>query len=424
MATSEKAVDENAFSSTARKTLIVDKDGNAITSANPLPTSAKITGDVNVDIDEINAEMKVDSGQDLYVAENIVCDGTWTLTFDAITGLSLKDIQGIENKTTGETYNTAGAAVNNTSVVLVSGNNTGKTAPALNDVVEIVYRGVSRLDTINTNLSAIKNTDGIKKIVDNVNIGDLSAGTQTNDVKITLDNEEVTVNATDLDIRDLSSTTDSVSIEGGNTSDVKVTLDSETVEVVQSTAGNLNVTEANSNSIKTSVELIDDAVGTIDSAFSGKVLVTGAKAESSVPTEVSDADAVAPWFDTFGRQVISGANLGLNAIDVNEVSPALLQSFDFLALDAVTATGASNVVNCLNYSKLTFYIVASSVSSGATVKVQSSPDNVSWYDENSSAIGTNGVTKVSITDEKLKYVRVNIDAYTDGTYSVFFIGGN
>jgi hypothetical protein len=41
----------------------------------------------------------------------------------------------------------------------------------------------------------------------------------------------VTVSATDLDIRALSSGTDSVAIEGGNTSDVKVTLDSESVAV-------------------------------------------------------------------------------------------------------------------------------------------------------------------------------------------------
>ncbi|MDD4083553.1 MAG: hypothetical protein PHD05_09250, partial [Sphaerochaetaceae bacterium] len=70
---------------------------------------------------------------------------------------------------------------------------------------------------VKASVDAIKSVDGIKKIVDNVNIGDLSAGIQTNDVKVTLDNEEITVNATDLDIRDLSSTTDSVSIEGGNT---------------------------------------------------------------------------------------------------------------------------------------------------------------------------------------------------------------
>lgn len=43
-----------------------------------------------------------------------------------------------------------------------------------------------------------------------INIGDISAGTQTNDIKITLDGESVTVTSTDLDIRDLAYTQDSV----------------------------------------------------------------------------------------------------------------------------------------------------------------------------------------------------------------------
>ena len=41
----------------------------------------------------------------------------------------------------------------------------------------------------------------------------------------------VPVSATDLDIRNLSSASDSVKVEGGNTSDVKVTLDNERVDV-------------------------------------------------------------------------------------------------------------------------------------------------------------------------------------------------
>ncbi len=48
--------------------------------------------------------------------------------------------------------------------------------------------------------------------INNLDIKDISAGTQTNDVKITMDGEEVTVNATDLDIRDLTSASDDVSV--------------------------------------------------------------------------------------------------------------------------------------------------------------------------------------------------------------------
>jgi len=75
-------------------------------------------------------------------------------------------------------------------------------------------------------------------------------GGNTNDVKVSLDGERidvqrvynvvdgtmsvsntVDVQATDLDIRNLSSSTDSVKVEGGNTNDVKITLDGERADI-------------------------------------------------------------------------------------------------------------------------------------------------------------------------------------------------
>jgi len=84
-----------------------------------------------------------------------------------------------------------------------------------------------------------------------IDIVDISKGTQTNDVKITLDGETVTVSATDLDIRDLSSATDSIAIEGGNTTDVKVTLDSEVVAV---SATDLDIRDLSSATDSVAVE--------------------------------------------------------------------------------------------------------------------------------------------------------------------------
>jgi len=211
---------------------------------------------------------------------------------------------------------------------------------------------------------------------------------------------------------------------GGNVTigDVKVTDGTETANVTAS--NELNVLDSNSADIKTSVELIDDTIGTIDTAFSGKVSVNGAKAESTVPTEVADADAVALWVDTFGRQIVAGFNQAIDSLDVNDVSPALLQTSEQTLLSAVTSTGASSDFNVLNYNKMTFFIVASSVTDGGTMKIQSSPDGTNYYDEDAVSVIADGVTKIVISEEKHKYVRANLTARTDGTYSVFMIAGN
>jgi len=294
-------------------------------------------------------------------------------TFD--TANILTEVYDETNKRikTDATLNASNIDIGNVQVYSTDGSDSGTLygkADASGNVYSIISDGTDELEV---------NSDG------SINIGDISAGTQTNDIK--------------------------------------VTLDSETVEVVQDTAGDLNMTEANSGDILTSVQLIDDTVGTIDTAFSGKVTVTGGKAEETVPTEVADADAVATWFDTFGRQVLKGTNLGLNAMDTNEVSPALLLTNEQTLLDAVTATGASSSYNVLNYNKITFYYIASSTSTGATIKIQSSPDDSNWYDEDTEAISADGTTQFTI-DGKRKYVRANVTSRTDGTYSVKMVAGN
>ena len=77
-------------------------------------------------------------------------------------------------------------------------------------------------------------------IVTDVDIRDLTAttdvvtieGGNTYNVKVTLAGEVVDVTATDLDVRDLTSVTDSVAVEGGNVANVLVGIENEKVGIV------------------------------------------------------------------------------------------------------------------------------------------------------------------------------------------------
>ena len=151
------------------------------------------------------------------------------------------------------------------------------------------------------------------------------------------------------------------------------------------------------------------------------------QAESTTPTEVSDGDDVRRWFDTFGRQVIKGTNLTLEALDVNDVNPALLltvERIDTPLLDAVTATGASAWIDVSQYNKITFFIIASSITTGGTVDIETTPDETNTTVLDSQSITANGMTVVQLTIGKLKKLRANLSARTDGTYTVMMIGGN
>ncbi len=147
-------------------------------------------------------------------------------------------------------------------------------------------------------------------------------------------------------------------------------------------------------------------------------------AEETIPSEATDGDAINLWVDLFGRQILGGYNTGNDAIDVTETNPSQLLTLEQTLLDAVTASGASANVDLRNYNKTTIHIIASSVSSGATVDIEHSLDGTNYHEVATTTISSDGVTEVVVEDRKYKYVRANISSYTDGTYSVLLLAGN
>ena len=150
-------------------------------------------------------------------------------------------------------------------------------------------------------------------------------------------------------------------------------------------------------------------------------------AESTVPTAVSDGDEVMPWFDLYGRLILFGANISEEGLNIIDTAPALMETLERIdtpLLDAVTATGASDWIDVSMYKNQTFYIVATSVTSGGTMKIQATPDESNVVDIDTQVIGSNTVIEVSFSGIQRKKIRANLTARTDGTYSVFGIFGN
>ena len=149
--------------------------------------------------------------------------------------------------------------------------------------------------------------------------------------------------------------------------------------------------------------------------------------EETVPTEGSDGDVMQLWADLFGRLVLYGANLSEGTIDVSVTNDAVVQTLERIdspLLNAATGTGASDSVDVSLYNKLNFIIVATGVTTGATVKIQASHDISNWVDINTTTVSATGNTEIEFGDVKKKYVRANITARTDGTYTVTMIAGN
>ena len=93
----------------------------------------------------------------------------------------------------------------------------------------------------------------------------------------------------------------------------------------------------------------------------------------------------------------------------------------YTVLDGVTATGASSGFNAVDWNNKTFYIIAADVSTGGTVNIEVSGDESSWVSIQDVAVTANGVTEVAISNILNKYIRANVSARTDGTYTVIMV---
>jgi hypothetical protein len=168
-----------------------------------------------------------------------------------------------------------------------------------------------------------------------------------------------------------------------------------------------------------------NAEQTPDAVAATKIIQNGGIARSTVPTEVASGDAVAMWYDLYGRQVIYGANLSTQSIDVSVINDPLLSRLGPITmLNAATATGASTEVDVSNYKNVCIHIISSSVTSGATITVEHSLDGTNYATLSTTIVSANGTIQVDITEQAMKFIRTTITARTDGTFTTLLFAGN
>jgi hypothetical protein len=88
-------------------------------------------------------------------------------------------------------------------------------------------------------------------------------------------------------------------------------------------------------------------------------------------------------------------------------------------LSAVTATGAGAVkdLGLRTLDGIRWWILASAVTTGGTVKIQVSNDGTNWADAATQAVSANGLLTGTVSGP-FRYLRANLSARTDGTYTV------
>lgn len=152
-------------------------------------------------------------------------------------------------------------------------------------------------------------------------------------------------------------------------------------------------------------------------------------AESTVPTEVADGAEVSVWFDTFGRMVIKGSNVALEALDFNDVAPAIMET-QKVVLAQSTGVGVSVPINVENYHDHTFQIVIAAIGTSVTLRAEGSNDGTSWFNLDDGGADTtyvaNGTYLMHKPDFKCEEVRFRHVSEVGAavTVNVTYFGGN
>lgn len=100
------------------------------------------------------------------------------------------------------------------------------------------------------------------------------------------------------------------------------------------------------------------------------------------------------------------------------VTPAFAGWNQTTLLDGVITTGASSALQEPNATFKTAYVIASGVTTGGTVLIQTSPDNTNWATIATVTVSASGASEVAIVGLLHRYIRANLSARTDGTYTV------
>src|SRR5689334_5181270 len=96
-------------------------------------------------------------------------------------------------------------------------------------------------------------------------------------------------------------------------------------------------------------------------------------------------------------------------------------TYSLLSAVAATGAGTSQDLGPKAIENARYILKSATITSGGTVKIQGSEDETTWYDITTIAVTTTGNTSAQVTGPLPRYVRGNLTARTDGTYTLDLI---
>ena len=146
------------------------------------------------------------------------------------------------------------------------------------------------------------------------------------------------------------------------------------------------------------------------------------KANSGVATAATSGSMTAMAANVYGMPEIAGYDLSSNALANIPVSSPDLMYMEVTLLNAVTASGAGNWVDVIDYNNLTFYYISTASGTTSTLQVEASPDQTNVAVLDIETVATAQVDTFSCLN-KHRYVRGNLTADGGGSHTIKMVAG-
>lgn len=125
--------------------------------------------------------------------------------------------------------------------------------------------------------------------------------------------------------------------------------------------------------------LFDDAVQTDAAAAPTNVLMVGGKVFTGVPTAEAAGDVVAPWTDEYRRLILYGFLFPSEALGVTDVAPAQFAPYEPVTMAQLTAPGATDPIEVVDYNMVSAQVVLASVDTNVIVCLEGSHNGTDYF---------------------------------------------
>ena len=125
--------------------------------------------------------------------------------------------------------------------------------------------------------------------------------------------------------------------------------------------------------------LVNSAITTDGAAAPTHTCMVGGKVFTGVPAAEANGDLAAPWIDENRRIILYSFAFTSEALQIEDVAPAVQAPFEPVAMAQLVAPGATDPIEMFDFDRLAVQIILANRDTNVIVELQGSLDGTNYF---------------------------------------------